>query len=83
MAMYAAQEAQKLLHQRLNLEHFLATVQLMNWHFIDIAMIMIIYLIEQFKNLITVSRALILQSKNRTRKRQVETQCLMTFLFVL
>ena len=38
-----------------DLELYLVTVLQMNWHFIDIAMIMSIYLIEQFKNLITVS----------------------------
>jgi hypothetical protein len=45
--MYAAQATQKLspLHQ--NLELYLVTVLQMNWHFINIAMIMSIYRIEQ------------------------------------
>ena len=66
--MYAVQATQRQwpLHQ--NLELYLVTALQMNWHFIDIAMIMSIYLIEQFKNLITVGRDLIQQSKNRTRK---------------
>ena len=60
--MYAAQATQRQwpLHQ--NLELYLVTELQMNWHFIDIAMIMSIYLIEQFKNLITVNWVLILQS---------------------
>ena len=66
--MYAVQatQIQSPLHQ--NLELYLVTVLQMNWHFIDIAMIMSIYLIEQFKNLITENRDIILQLKNRTRK---------------
>ena len=62
MVMYAAQATRRqwLLHQ--SLELYLVTALQMNWHFIDIAMIMSIYLIEQFKNLITVNWVLILQS---------------------
>ena len=66
--MYAARAIQKLwpLHQ--NLELYLVTALQMSWHFTDIAMIMSIYLTEQFKNFNLVSWDLILQSKNRTRK---------------
>ena len=81
--MYVVQATQMQSPLLQNLELYLVTALQMNWHFIDIAMIMSIYLIEQLKNLITVSRYLVLQSKNRTRKKQIETQCLMTFLFVL
>ena len=66
--MYAAQATQKLWPLRQNSELYLVIALQMNWHFIDIAMIMSIYLIEQFKNLITENRDIILQLKNRTRK---------------
>ena len=68
MCAVQATQIQSPLHQ--NLELYLVTALQMNWHFIDIAMIMSIYLIEQFKNFITVSRDLALQSKNRTRKNK-------------
>ena len=68
MVMYAAQATQRQWPPHQSLELYLVIVLQMNWHFIDIAMIMSIYLIEQSKNLITVSRDLVLQSKNRTRK---------------
>ena len=68
MVMYAAQATQRQWPPHQSLELYLVTVLQMNWHFIDIAMIMSIYLIEQFKNLITENRDIILQLKNRTRK---------------
>ena len=63
--MYAARATQKLwpLHQ--NLELYLVTALQMNWHFIDIAMIMSIYLTEQFKNFNLVSWDLFLQLKKQ------------------
>ena len=68
MVMYAAQATQRQWPPHQSLELYLVIVLQMNWHFIDIAMIMSIYLIEQFKNLITENRDIILQLKNRTRK---------------
>ena len=64
MVMYVAQATQKQWPPHQSLELYLVIVLQMNWHFIDIAMIMSIYLIEQFKNLITESRDIILQLKN-------------------
>ena len=45
--MYAAQATQRQWLLRQNLELYLVTALQMNWHFIDIAMIMSIYRIEQ------------------------------------
>ena len=68
MVMYAAQATQRRWPPHQSLELYLVTVLQMNWHFIDIAMIMSIYLIEQFKNLIAKNRDITLQSRNRARK---------------
>ena len=68
MVMYAAQATQRQWPPHQSLELYLVIVLQMNWHFIDIAMIMSIYLTEQFKNFNLVRRDLIPQSKNRTRK---------------
>ena len=66
--MYAAQATQKLSPLRQNLELCLATALQMNWHFIDIAMIMSIYRIEQSRNLTKGVEKLIMWLKKHLQK---------------
>jgi hypothetical protein len=66
--MYAAQATQKLLPLRQNLELCLATVLQMNWHFINIAMIMSIYRIEQSGSLTKRGWNLIMRLKKHLQK---------------
>ena len=66
--MYAAQATQRQwpLHQ--NLELYLVTALQMNWHFIDIAMIMSICRIEQSRNLTTGIQDLIMRMEKHLQR---------------